>query len=231
MVWRFTSEAVSPAPTANPSALAYDGASLWIADWSGRLVSVDPADPRRVRLQAAPQPGGPYRPTAIAAGAGSVWTLDAAQGRLLRHMAAAPDRIVSARPSPGPAPTALAFDGETVWSYDAVTRALVRHGGDDAPAQTFALPDEAAPNAMAWVDGRLWINDAKGRRLLVYALRDGKLDRVAAEPEPETGVIGLAAGGTPADRLVYFLLAPSGARAGAEIVRYRLRRLFPFAHF
>ncbi|MFI5349759.1 MAG: hypothetical protein ACHQ2Z_09460 [Elusimicrobiota bacterium] len=57
-VWRFVSEAVAPAPTGNPTGLAFDGSSLWISDWSGRLVSVDPADPRRVLLQAAPQPGG-----------------------------------------------------------------------------------------------------------------------------------------------------------------------------
>jgi hypothetical protein len=230
-VWRFTAEAVSPAPTSNPSALAFDGTSLWIADWSGRLVSADPADPRRVRVSGEPRPGGPYRPIAIAVGGGSLWTLDAAQARLLRGASSAPDRIVAARPSPGPAPTALAFDGETVWSYDAVNRALTRHGGDDAPAQSFALPDEAVPNAMTWVDGRLWIHDAKGRRLLVYELLNGKLSRVSAQPDPETGVIGLAAGGTPAERRVYVLLAPSGARASAEIVRYRLRRLLPFAHF
>jgi hypothetical protein len=231
VAWRFVAEAVSPAPTANPSALAFDGNSLWIADWGGRLAAVDPADPRRVRLQAAPQPGGPYRPTGIAVGGGALWTLDAAQARLLRHSAAAPDRITAARPSPGPAPTAIAFDGETVWSYDAVNRALTRHGGDDAPAQTYALPDEAVPNAMTWADGRLWIHDAKARRLLVYEVRDGKLARVAAVPAPEAGVLGLAAAGTPAERRVYVLVGPSGARGQAEIIRYRVKRILPFAHF
>ena len=230
-VWRFASEAVAPAPTGNPTGLAFDGTSLWVSDWGGRLVAVDPADPRRVLLQAAPQPGGPYRPTAIAAGGGALWTLDAAQARLLRHSSAAPERILAARPSPGPAPTALAFDGETVWSYDAVNRALTRHGGDDAPAQTYALPDEAVPNAMTWSDGRLWIYDAKARRLLVYEIADGKLSRVAVEPAPEAGVLGLAAAGTAADRRVYVLVGPSGARGSAEIVRYRLKRILPFAHF
>ena len=230
-VWRFTSEAVAPAPTGNPTGLAFDGSSLWISDWSGRLVAVDPADPRRVLLQAAPQPGGPYHPTAIAAGGGTLWTLDAAQARLVRHSAAAPDRILAARPSPGPAPTALAFDGETVWSYDAVNRALTRHGGDDATVQTFALPDEAVPNAMAWADGRLWLYDAKARRILVYELANGKLTRTAVEPAPEPGVLGLAAAGSPKDRRVYVLVGPSGARGAAEIVRYRLKRLLPFAHF
>jgi hypothetical protein len=230
-VWRFVPEAVAPAPTPNPTGLAFDGTSLWIADWGGRLAAVDAADPRRVLLQAAPQPGGPYRPTAIAAGGGALWTLDAAQSRLLRHSSSAPDRILAARPSPGPAPTALAFDGETVWSYDAVNRALTRHGGDDSTAQTYALPDDAVPNAMTWADGRLWVYDAKARRLLVYELANGKLVRAAVEPAPEPGVLGLAAAGSPGDRRVYVLVGPSGARGAAEIVRYRLKRLLPFAHF
>jgi hypothetical protein len=230
-VWRFTSESAAPSPTVNPTGLAYDGTSLWVSDWGGRLIAVDPADPRRVLLQAAPQPGGPYHPTAIAAGGGSLWTLDAAQARLLRHSSSAPDKILAARPSPGPAPTALAFDGETVWSYDAVTRALTRHGGDDAPVQTYALPDEVVPNAMTWADGRLWIYDSKARLLLVYEIANGKLTRTASEPAPEPGVIGLAAAGAPNDRRVYVLVGPSGARGAAEIVSYRLKRLLPFAHF
>jgi len=230
-VWRFELVATSPAPTANPSALAFDGSLLWIADWGGALVAVDPADPRQVVRRAKPAPGGPYRPTAIAAGGGALWTLDAAQARLLRHSAAAPEKILAARPSPGPAPTALAFDGETVWSYDAIDRALTRHGGDDAPAQSYALPDEAVPDAMAWADGRLWVHDAKGRRLLIYAIEKGRLTRAAVQPMPEPGVLGLAVSGTPAQRTLYVLLGPSGARAQAAVVRYRIKRLLPVAHF
>ena len=230
-VWRFEVQATSPAPTANPSALAFDGSLLWVTDWSGALVAVDPADPRRIVRQASPAPGGPYRPTAVAVGGGALWTLDAAQPRLLRHSATAPERILAARPSPGPAPTALAFDGETVWSYDAVDRALTRHGGDDAPAQSFALPDDAAPDAMAWADGRIWIYDAKGRRLLIYSVEKDKLVRAAVQPMPESNVLGLAVAGTSAERLVYVLLGPSGARAQAAIVRYRIKRYLPVAHF
>ncbi|MFI5347583.1 MAG: hypothetical protein ACHQ51_14505 [Elusimicrobiota bacterium] len=230
-VWRFEAQATSPAPTPNPSALAFDGANLWIADWSGRLVAVDPADPRRIVRQAVPAPGGPYRPTAVAVGGGALWTLDAAQPRLLRHSSSAPEKITAARPSPGPAPTALAFDGETVWSYDAVDRALTRHGGDDAPVESYALPDDAAPDAMAWADGRLWVYDAKGRRLLIYSVEKDKLVRVAVQPMADANVLGLAVAGTPAERLAYVLLGPSGARAQAVIVRYRIKHLLPVAHF
>lgn len=231
--WRFAAEATSPAAASNPSALAFDGTSLWIADWGGRLVSVDPADPRRILRQAAPAPGGPYRPTAVAAGGGVLWTLDAAQARLIRHSASAPEKILSARPSPGPAPTALAFDGETVWSYDAVDRAFTRHGGDDAPVKKYALPDDAVPNAMAWSDGRLWVHDSKARRLLVYALEGDKLVRVASETMPAGGALGIAPapGASSRERRAYVLYGPTGDRGQPAVVRYAIRRLLSFAHF
>jgi sugar lactone lactonase YvrE len=231
--WRFIAVSESSAPTANPAALAFDGTLLWVADWGGRLVAVDPSDMRRVVRQAAPAPGGPYHPTAIAAGGGMLWTLDAAQARLLRHSATDPNKIISARPSPGPAPSALAFDGETVWSYDAVDRALTRHGGDDAPAQRYSLPDEVVPNAMAWSAGKLWVHDAKGHRLFVYALEGDKLTRVSAEAMPAGAALGVApaVGGSPRERQVFVLFGPSGARGQAEVVRYAVHRLNPFAHF
>jgi hypothetical protein len=230
-VWRYEIQATAPAPTANPSALALDGDRLWIADWSGVLTAVDPNDPRRILSRSKPAPGGPYRPIAVAAGGGALWTLDAAQARLVRHSLSAPEKILAARPSPGPAPTALAFDGETVWSYDAVDRALTRHGGDDAPAQSFSLPDDAVPDAMCWSDGRLWIHDAKGRRLLIYSVEKGKLARVSVQAMPEPSVLGLAVSGTPARRTLELLLGPSGARAQAALVRFRIESLLPFAHF
>ncbi|MFI5360663.1 MAG: hypothetical protein ACHQ49_01735, partial [Elusimicrobiota bacterium] len=230
-VWRYVPESSAAAPSVNPTGLAFDGSSLWVSDWSGRVAAVEPSDPKHVLRSSAPQPGGPYHPAAIAAAGGSLWTLDAAQGRLLRHSAASPDRILDDRPSPGPAPAALAFDGEAVWSYDAVTRALTRHAADDSTAQTYAFPDEAVPAAMTWVDGRLWIYDAKTKRILIYAFAEGKLTLAASEPSPEPGVLGLAAAGGPSDRRVYVLVGPSGARGSAEIFRYRLKRILPFAHF
>jgi hypothetical protein len=228
---RFVVESTSPAPTQTPTALAFDGSLIWMSDWNGKLLTIDPASPRRVVSTWAPAPGGPYRPTALAVGGGALWSLDAAQARLLRHSTAGPERILAARPSPGAAPTAIAFDGQTVWTYDAADRTLTRHGGDDAPVQAYSLPDEAVPNAMAWSGDYLWISDAKGRRLLIYKVEGKSLVRAAVEPFPEPGVVGLALSGSGRERRLYLLLAPSGARAAAELVRYRLKSLLPFAEF
>ncbi|MDE2491241.1 MAG: hypothetical protein KGM24_10365, partial [Elusimicrobia bacterium] len=229
--WRYSLVSAAPAPSENPTALAYGDGRLWVTDWTGGLAATDPGDPRKILLRALPAAGGPYRPTAIAVGAGSVWTLDAAQGRLLRGAASDPARVLSSRPSPGPAPTALAFDGDDVWSYDAVDRALTRHGAGDAPEQSYALERGVVPNAMAWVGGRLWIHDAKSGRMLVYVLRDGALARVASEPSPGPGVIGFAAAGTARRRSLFVLYSPSGERSRPEIALYKMRSLVPFAHF
>jgi len=230
-MWTYEPESSAPAPVSNPTALTLGGGALWVADWGGRLVSVDPTDPRRVLSQSAPEPGGPYRPTAVAVGGGALWTLDAAQARLVRHSLADTAKTVSVRPAPGPAPTALAYDGQTVWSYDAVNRALTRHAGDDAAAQSFALSKDVVPNAMVWVEGLLWVHDSKSQRILLYKVEAGALVLRASQPAPAAGVLGLAVAGSRKERRVYALLGPSGERARPSIVRLRLRTRVPFVNF
>lgn len=229
--WTYEAESVAPAPVPNPTALALGGGSLWVCDWGGRLLAVDAADPRRAAGQASPQPGGPYRPAAVALGLGVMWTLDAAQARLVRHAASDPARTISSRPAPGPAPAALAFDGRTLWSYDAVDHALTRHAGDDSAQQSFPLPREVVPNAMVWVEGRLWVHDAKSHRILLYKFDDGAAFQVGSQPAPEAGVLGLAVAGARRDRRVYALLGPWGGRSQPSIARYRLRTRIPLADF
>lgn len=229
--WSYASESVAPSPVANPTSLALGGGGLWVSDWGGRLVSVDPMDPRRILSQTAPEPGGPYRPTAVAVGGGVLWTLDAAQARLVRHQLSDTARIVSARPTPGPAPTALAYDGQAVWSYDAVNRSLTRHAGDDSAAQSFPLPESVVPNAMVWVEGVLWMHDSKSQRILLYKVKGGALVLKASQPAPAAGVLGLAVAGSRKERRVYALLGPSGANAQPSIVRLRLKARIPFADF
>lgn len=227
----FIGEADSELSMPNPTGVAVDGSRLWISDWSGHIFTVSAEDPRRILSDVFPEPGGSYRPSAIASGGGVVWTLDAAQARIVRHSAAAADRILSMRPSPGPAPTALAYDGETIWSYDAVNRAVTRHGGDDAALNTYSLPDEAVVNAMAWVAGKLWMHDVKGRRILIYSVDRAGLKRETILPDPEGGVIGLSVAGGPSDRKAYILYGASGTHARPALSRYLLRRKIPFARF
>ena len=229
--WRYLPEATSPVPSVNPSALAYDGHLLWVADWGGRLSAVDPADPRRAVRQVAVPLGGLFRPTAMAFGDGRMWTLDAARARLLRSNSSAPERVISSVPSPGPAPTALAFDGTSLWSYDAANRALYRHAADEASYKAFPVPEAVVPNALAWVDGRLWLHDAKSRRIMIYRFDGTRLSLEEAHPSPDPATIGFAVLPGPMGRRIWVLVGPNAERAQPALLRLNLRHRLPFAVF
>lgn len=230
--WRWAAESMAPVAASNPSALAYDGNLLWIADWSGGVGAVDPADPRRAAASFLPPAGGPYRPTAVAFGAGAMWTLDAAQARVLRHPAGRPDKVLVSRPSPGPAPTALAFDGAALWSYDAANRSFYRHGEDEGSTKAFPLEGDAVPNAMAWRGGRLWVHDSKSGRLLVLAAREGRMTPVDSAPAPAPGVLGLAFVSPRGRAATLFVLAGASAeRSSPSLLKLRLSRRVPLTVF
>ena len=204
---------------------------LWVADWGGRISALDPADPRRAVREVAVPAGGLFRPTALAFGDGRMWTLDSARARLLRAQAARPETVVAAVPSPGPAPTALAFDGSSLWSYDAANRALYRHGADEASYQSFPIEDDVVPNALAWVDGRLWMHDTKSRRIMIYALEGGRFALKEAHPSPDAATVGFAVLPGAEGRRVWALVGPSAERAQPALLRLRLHRRIPFAIF
>mgnify|MGYP001562424582 CR=1 FL=1 len=229
--WRYEPEATVPVAVPNASALAFDGTLLWIADWGGRLSALDPVDPRRVVQEVAVPSGGIFRPTALAFGDGRMWTLDAARARLIRAKAARPEVVLAAIASPGPAPTALAFDGAALWSYDAANRALYRHAGDEATYQSYPLGDDVAPNALAWVDDRLWLNDTKSRRILVYALEGGRFMLKENHPSPDKATIGFAVLPGKDGRRVWALVGPSAERSQPALLKLRLRRRMSFAIF
>lgn len=229
--WRFEPEATAPVASLNPAALAFDGTLLWVADWGGRISALDPADPRRAVREVAVPAGGLYRPTAVAFGDGRMWTLDSARARLLRAMASRPEAVVAAVPSPGPAPTALAFDGSSLWSYDAANRSLYRHAADEATYQSFPIDEDVVPNAMAWVDGRLWLHDTKSRRIMIYALEGGRFALKEKHPSPDAAMVGFAILPGEKGRRVWALVGPSAERAQPALLRLRLHRRIPFAIF
>lgn len=230
--WVWAAEAVAPVAASSPSALAYDGALLWLADWSGGLSAVDPAEPRRVMLSFKAPAGGPYRPTAIAFGAGVMWTLDAAQARVLRHPAGLPDKVLASRPSPGAAPTALAYDGAALWSYDAANRSFYEHGGDEGQSKGYPFDGDAVPNAMAWRAGRLWVHDSKSGRILVLERKDGRFAPIESSLAPGAGLIGFAFAPAQGRSLSLFLLAgPSAESATSSLKKVRLSRRLPLTVF
>jgi hypothetical protein len=159
-----------------PTAMAYDGSLLWVCDWNGEFLLLDPADPSRVIERFKVRPEGSYHPSALALSGDGMYSLDSAQSRIVRHALGKPSDIRYVWPTPGPAPTALAHDGKNLWSYDAVTRVFYRHLGEGADSATedYHSDRELVPGAMAWHNGELWVYDAKTRELLVLRL-EGKI--------------------------------------------------------
>ncbi len=202
--------------------LAFDGALLWASRWDGALEALDPRDLRTIR-QASPDVPAPYRPSALAFGGPFLWTLDAAQARLVRHKAGSPGDVLAVRPTPGPAPTALAYDGESLWSFDAANKALYRHSADEASYKAIPMDVDAVVTSMAWIGGELWAYDAKSRDLLVFSYNDERLSLRGryALGEPIVGLLGLkvnAAGKTR--RQLWVLAGPKAERTGFALIRY-----------
>jgi len=207
-------------PAGNPTALGYDGALIWTADWDGTLKAFDPQNPqapaRTVALGVAAQP---YRPVGLAFDGEYLWTADASQARILRQRAANPDQIVSARPSPGPAPTALAFDGQALWSYDAANKALYRHGVDESSAKAYSLDPDVVVTAMAWVQGELWVFDSKSKALMVFRFKDENFHFTDRYTLPDA-VTGLAVAGLTNGRGHRLLWVLSASPRGTQLERY-----------
>ncbi|MBI4385939.1 MAG: hypothetical protein HY551_01020 [Elusimicrobia bacterium] len=174
---RFELSAAHSLPVENPTAIGFDGNALWIAEWSGKLVSLDPSNPAAVLAQYSLLPGGPYRPVSLALGAGALWSLDASQARIVKHRLTDPGSLELVWPSPGPGPVALAHDGRNLWSYDAVTKSLYRHLGEGprAEAETVALNLDVVPTSMQWQGDVLWLHDGRGKRLLKLRMEGNAL--------------------------------------------------------
>ncbi|TBR17260.1 hypothetical protein EPO15_17295 [bacterium] len=183
----FTLLASSGLAAQRPTSIAFDGDALWVAEWEGRLEALDPEDP----AQALKPPfvvaqKDAYHPAGLSVWAGKIYTLDTAQGRILRHPQENPSKVEAAWPTPGPAPVSLAHDGRNLWSYDAATKVLYRHLGEGSEAQTeqFKVDADVVLTALRWHKDELWGWDAKGKRVLVMRLEGRGFEIAQSAPLP-----------------------------------------------
>ncbi|MDE2291870.1 MAG: hypothetical protein KGL53_07290, partial [Elusimicrobia bacterium] len=197
-VWRslhklgFTLASAHTLPVQRPTAIAFDGASLWVAEWNGTLTAFDPNDPAQPLKQVPIEISKPFHPAAVGIWGDKMYTLDAAQGRILRQSLDRPEKVEDAWPTPGPAPVALAHDGRNLWSYDAATRLLYKHLGEGSESQVeaFKVGMDAVLTTMRWYKGELWAWDAKGKQIVVLKRSGNEFDPVQSAPLP-VGVASL----------------------------------------
>ena len=160
--------------TVRPTLAAFG--SIWIVDPDGVVSRVDPDSARR---QGSVGVGN--APSAIAAGAGSVWVTNSADGTVTRID---PATLVAATIPVGHGPAAVAVNAAGAWVANAGDNALVRiDTGTNAVAGT--TPVGEGPAAVLATPTALWV--ANGR--------DGTVMRL----DPRTGEVSktIHVGGTP----------------------------------
>lgn len=208
-----------PLAAAAPTGMALAGSTVWFSAWDGRLTAFELADLKAPLRVAAVGAAAPYHPTGLAAGPSSLWSIDTAQARIVRHDLADPSRVVWTRSAPGPAPTALAFDGKRLWSYDAVNRALYQHGEDEGSFKAYGVDDGIVPTAMQWVSGRLWVFDAKAGLMRVCEVQGDRIKPLWSRPL-SGGAIALAAAPED-DGSVLILVGPASGRDAPMLQRFK----------
>jgi hypothetical protein len=168
----------------SPTGMAYDGNVLWLSQWNGAMVSLDPTAPSEALFKQAVTKAGIYHPNSIAIWGDALYSLDTAQSRVMRHSLSQPSKIEAEWPSPGPAPIALAHDGRNLWSYDAASRAVYRHLGEgkEAHNEAYKVDLDILPSAMTWYKEELWMYDIKNLQMAIFKIKGKSLELIEAKP-------------------------------------------------
>ena len=192
--------------TVRPALAAFE--SIWIVSPDGIVLRVDPASMRVVESVAVGNV-----PSAIAAGAGSVWVTNSHDGTVTRID---PETLVTKPIQVGNGPAAVAVNAAGAWIANAGDNALVRVDTEtNAVVETTTVGD--GPTAVLATPTALWVANS----------RDGTVMRL----DPRSGRVSktIRLGGTPsafaaADGLVWVAIAqpppqsppPGGARFTTE---------------
>lgn len=168
-------------PYRHPAGMAFEGGSLWVADWfSQSLYAHAPADASVRRLVHFPAD----MPVAVAMGAGAGWTVTAT-GAVVKHQLDAKWTVLDRLPGLGVGATGLVYDGLYLWLADAKGRRLQKRLPDArlSLVASYKYPGQE-PTGLAF-DGRsLWSLDGPNRRLVRHNLErpDEALEEI---PLPE----------------------------------------------
>lgn len=223
-VWFFKqihlkSQGSFPIDAVRPTSLAYDGRLLWIADWEGPWAAVDSAKPSELVHKAPMSALAPYHPSAMAYGAGSFWSLDMGQSRIIQHSAEDPSRAVLAFPAFDVLPTAIAHDGQRLWSYGAGQGLLIRYALDprQGAERTYLLPENLTPSSMFWIGGELWIFDSSRNALFRFKVKKDSFKKVSSR-KMDPSLVGVAVFG----RTLWGLAKPSSPSESYTLRKYRI---------
>jgi hypothetical protein len=75
------------------------------------------------------------------------------------------------------------------------------------------------------------MHDTKSRRIMLYALENGRFTLKETHPSPDAAMVGFVVQTSAEGRRVWALVGPSAERAQPALLRLRLHRRIPFAIF
>jgi len=210
--------ASAPIDLPNPSGLAVTKDGVWLADWSRGLALKDAKDFATLRVLPSPA-GEPFRPGALSASDGGLWTLDMAQLRYARQDYK-DGRIIETVKTPGPAPQGAAWDGYNLWAFDAASGLVYKYALDPkaGASATYALPGVKNLLCMQWAGGRLWTLDGDNV-LRRYAFADGAFKKISSQSFGKNKAAAFWADGA----LLWTVEKAGELAGGFELKRYSLK--------
>ncbi len=216
--FRLVSSTAIASELRNPTALGFDGELLWVSDWDGHFSAFDPKSPSLSVLFSEVRGVGPYHPTALAFGDGALWSLDAAQSRILRQGVSDPNRVSSVEPAPGAAPSALAFGEGSLWVLDAASRVVNREVASGS-WKPYALNAGRVPSIVLWSGGELWAYDPKSKEVSIFRPKGASFELAERHAFAEP-VLGMAASASGKDGGRLWILTQKDGRYAMESWRY-----------
>jgi len=168
------------APTPDITGLAYDGKSIWVADWKEDLVyKLDPATGKKLDTIQSPGP----RPTGVAWDGAQLWVADLHFNKAYR-IDPATKLVTKEIPLPGSYPLGLAWDGKMLRLADRNEKKIFRVSpGDGASFGEVASPGGEI-TGLAWEGGTLWAANRVDDELYAIDPEKGWVLSVLKAPGP-----------------------------------------------
>ncbi len=169
-----------PTPGNFCTGIAFDGESLWAADYKAdRLFKVDVRTGEVIR--SIPSPG--FWPLGLAWDGTCLWNVDKGRQKIFK-IDPADGTILKAIDAPSSNPEGLAWDGKTLWVSDGRSREIIKIDLSDGTAvKTLSAPAQS-PNGLAFDGIYLWCSDRMTDEIYMIEPDGGEVLVVLDAPGP-----------------------------------------------
>ncbi len=151
---------------ANPNALAFDGANIWLSNSAANSVTKLRASDA-ANLGTFPAPGGPY---SLAFDGAYVWVALLSSNNVLRLRPS--DGLGTGTFATGAGPIAVAFDGTCIWVANYYTHDVTKLRASDGANQG-SFPVGTNPSAIAFDGSNIWTVNSGSNNISKLRASDG----------------------------------------------------------